>query len=212
MTAIFFDILCISNLVEPLLLETLYSIRNFIANCDTTKKLLLEPIKTSTKVVTTSSSLIDILVHMAQKSHLSDDAFYGCIENLKILALHGESRAVLLKVCENCIIERLQLNQRAFLASSLQSTLLSQMTDSLARYLKARDYGRAEALVQFLINLSLNTDSQTQVIRAPGGVSFQRISNDHMLIQWLDRSLATPYRVTLIQVPLNPCVLLVPVA
>ena len=106
MTAIFFDILCVSNLVEPLLLETLYSIRNFIDNCDTTKKLLLEPIKTGTKVVTSTSSLIDILVHMAQKSQSSDDAFYGCIENLKILALHGESRAVLLKVCENYPVDR----------------------------------------------------------------------------------------------------------
>ena len=101
MTAIFFDILCISNLVEPLLLETLYSIRNFIANCDTTKRLLLEPVKTNLKTTATSSSLLDVLVQMAQKSHCSDDAFFGCIENLKIMALHGESRAVLLKVCVN---------------------------------------------------------------------------------------------------------------
>lgn len=68
-----------------------------MANCATTKRLLLEPIRPSAKNAA-PATVLDTVASMIMKGQISDECFYACSELVKIMALHGESRVILLKV------------------------------------------------------------------------------------------------------------------
>jgi hypothetical protein len=93
-SSLFFNILNLKDVSEPLLIETLCCIRNFVANCDRTKRLLIEPVR-STKYSTT---VLDSVILVLQANSVNDDTFFAACEVIKILALFSETRMYLLKV------------------------------------------------------------------------------------------------------------------
>ena len=92
---IFTDILTYRDVHDPLLLETLECIRNFIANCNVTQKYMIEGRKSRES---SGITLAESLVRMILDSDKSDKIFTSTMQVLKIMAIHGESRMYMIKV------------------------------------------------------------------------------------------------------------------
>jgi hypothetical protein len=95
MAPLLHEILVLKGLSESLLLETLCCIRNLIANCQKTKKKLLETFRTSRRE---PCSILEVVIGMMAKTSCSPECFYACVDLVKFLGLHSESRGILLKV------------------------------------------------------------------------------------------------------------------
>ncbi len=89
------EILVLKGLAEPLLLETLYCLRNLIANCQKTKKKLLESFRTHRSE---PCSILEVVIGLMSQTLCSPECFYACADLVKFLGLHSESRGILLKV------------------------------------------------------------------------------------------------------------------
>lgn len=146
-----FEILVLKGLAEPLLLETLCCVRNLIANCQKTKKKLLESIRTARSE---PSSILEVVISMMAKASCSHECFYACADLIKFLALHAESRAILLKVSYN------ETNNKSWLTIKLP--------DTINRFVKLKQYSCIEVLLEYLVNVTFTSDGQSAIIRISG--------------------------------------------
>ncbi|TPX68390.1 hypothetical protein SpCBS45565_g03141 [Spizellomyces sp. 'palustris'] len=135
------DILSSKESSDVLAQEALHCLRNLIANCNNTKRVMFEQIGIKGR----DASLADILVSMVRKKTIELHTYIGCLDVLKILVLHGESRASMWKT--NVLVDL--------------KSVLSWLT-------KVKDYPRVEALLSLYLNSTFAYDGQVNVMRTPG--------------------------------------------
>ncbi|KND00115.1 uncharacterized protein SPPG_04457 [Spizellomyces punctatus DAOM BR117] len=120
--------------------EALHCLRNLIANCNNTKRVMFEQMRIKGR----DASLTDILVSMVRKKTIELNTYNGCLDVLKILALHGESRAAMWK-----------------------TNILVDLKNVLSWLTKVKDYPRVETLLSLYLNSTFAYDGQVNVMRTP---------------------------------------------
>jgi hypothetical protein len=90
-----FDLLGSKDVAPGLVLETLCSVRNLIANCDDNKKIILNH---SRSIQVKENGFLDTLKRILRAHILREDIFLAVVEVLKLLTTAGESRNGIFKV------------------------------------------------------------------------------------------------------------------
>jgi hypothetical protein len=91
---VFYDIFHLKDCNELLRLETLCCFRNSIANCATSKKMLLNLLRTSKAPM----GMPECILRLAKTNAYHEEILLACFEILKVFALHAETRTAMIKV------------------------------------------------------------------------------------------------------------------
>jgi hypothetical protein len=91
-----FDLLATKDVTPGLMLETLCSVRNLIANCDDNKRIILNH---SRSIQVKENGFLDTLRRILRAHVHREDIFIAALEVLKLLTSAGESRNGIFKVC-----------------------------------------------------------------------------------------------------------------
>ncbi|KAJ3194689.1 hypothetical protein HK101_002163 [Irineochytrium annulatum] len=140
---ILYDILQLQETEDRILIETFGCMRNLLAN-------LLEPERLSLKT-RPNDNIPECVFRIIKKTMNNDDVFSSGLEVLSVLALHADSRMLLLK-----------------------ANIFHESLFVLSKVLNRKESLKTESLLKFLRNLTYTSDCQSLAIRAPGNMAIPK--------------------------------------
>ncbi|KAI8915226.1 hypothetical protein DFJ77DRAFT_461726 [Powellomyces hirtus] len=130
---------------DILLLEVLHCVRNLIANCTVTKKLLLENIPTKRVPHNVTSSIVTTIISLVRQKATSLPVFNAAFEVMKLVALGQEARSVMWK-------------------SNIGATICT----ILSNLAKSKEHVKMQSVLEFFCNSTYAADGQLHMMRIDG--------------------------------------------